>query len=686
MTTSIGDLALKIGVNSVDFGGGLKTAAAELEKFTAKGQNDVDSLATSFKFLKDVAAGIYAGMGQQNAKVQEQADLWSKIEDTLADVAVGYLLAQVPLLGIFATTEKVASATQSWGGDLDHITDRLAGIYALSRTLGETTENTQITLRAFERGGLSDEDARRTAQRFFQRVGGARTSLEAGSADGTAHALNQIGLDARDLAGSGFSHASEQVITSLGKLDDKWRQNEISMQIFGKSYQELEELIRRSGTIFNDARKDIAAFGQTDDVINMAQETRLAWKTLSNDWQREVTGPIGAAWQQLYANLDNWNAKFFKDLDEGLTWLERKVSEASVAPNLDDIHAQMKREMEAEGKTDSNLYRFITRNDRNATVAPSTHRTDGTPWYGPNARVDRMGNLLPDDDLYHQYTDVLLPRRDGETYEEQRARTQSEIISAGAGIGVTGPDGKRYGPNNQREQVERLRHLNPGAFDPGSMADPSATGINEAYAGNLAMREDYSKRIRTFGQSAGEIRLDDLRQQLTGPLSDDKRAAVEAEIDATRKVIMKFEELTRATGSMNRGFDIVAQAFDTSLGSAGVAIADFNQRMGDFNNAVLSGMGGDEEAQRRMVATDAFLRLERATDLHIGLAGPVNAESSEAIRVVANARRQITTTDPQVRMEQVLRRANEQRDQQIRAFEKLADAVQANGLAVARIS
>lgn len=304
MAENVGDLAVRLTLNSSDFERGVTTNASRLADFTRDAER---ASSRTNDVVQRVSGGVTSAVAELKAgTVFDSAT--KQVEGFL-----GKLLGGPGAAGVFAT-----AVIGAFGAVVSAARDRsreIAGIGKFADLLGDNTQGAQVASRVFERAGFDRDSARDTVLKFQSRIGQA--SLSGGP---VADSLSRLGLSASELSNMGTARALEEIAASLSQVQNRYERAALAENIFSRSFEQLEPVLRSGRRAFDNARRDVEAFGVDATTIRTARETESINREL-DDRSRRRTGLVSRLWDGAATGIAS-------------SWAQLRKT---VADNVDDI-------------------------------------------------------------------------------------------------------------------------------------------------------------------------------------------------------------------------------------------------------------------------------------------------------------------------------------------------------------
>lgn len=183
------------------------------------------------------------------------------------------------------------------------VTSDLVALDKFARRIGTDTTSAQTIVAVFERGGLSQEAAEATINRFRDRLGDLRTNF-----DGQlAQSLRRLRLDPEAIGAEGLEQNFRTIFDALKGLESGYDQAALSQQIFGKSFQEIQASIQLGSGAFDFARERVNLFGDSEEEIERAKNAQKQWRE------------FGVFWSDLWGSLSDMVGDAFGRISDKLS-------------------------------------------------------------------------------------------------------------------------------------------------------------------------------------------------------------------------------------------------------------------------------------------------------------------------------------------------------------------------------
>lgn len=171
----------------------------------------------------------------------------------------------VAALGVSAAVTGIGAAARS-------VTREMKELSNLSGRLGASTTDTQILVRALQRGGV--DDAESVLQKFFERLGSARQDFGGPQ----AQALERLGLNPARITSASPLAAFRETLGALSRVENQYDRAAIAQDLFGKSFDQLTELMRQGDRAWERAEEAVRSFGDTQQMVARSLVAEERWR------------------------------------------------------------------------------------------------------------------------------------------------------------------------------------------------------------------------------------------------------------------------------------------------------------------------------------------------------------------------------------------------------------------------
>lgn len=321
MAENIGNLAYKLTVDNAGVSQGFNQSGQTLQRFSDQTRQQTAGMEQRFTGLGQIASGVFDGFktgGVQGAIGLASAGLGGLSSQLITLAGVGATFTAGIIAGLKLVVEQAVAANKE-----------IANIGKTARGIGESNRNTQVLQQVLRSAGFEDAAAQQQfLLRFFDRLG----DLQRNTTGPTGQALTRLGLDPEKIKDLKPEAAFEQIILALNRVDNVYQRAALSQEIFGRQFADLEPIIRRGASVFAEARDRVGAAGASDFMIQQAQATQSALRTVerlderhgatwTQLWNHASTG-LAAAWANYQVNL----RQFGRDLGGALAGNTRTTS------------------------------------------------------------------------------------------------------------------------------------------------------------------------------------------------------------------------------------------------------------------------------------------------------------------------------------------------------------------------
>ena len=261
----------------------INNATAELNKMT-KEVNDDQAALDGMKSASSGAGNAVATMGEKTAETTTQLETmqtgWAALLSGL-QVGIGVLLAVVG--AIVAVTGAVAGlvfATANASAELTDMsvktglsTQALQEYKYVANQVGTTLETITGSQAKLVRGMASAQDEQKKYNEALRAWDGSKAAPQLGA---MAQAFKDLGVQTTDAGGSlrNTDDVFRDAIDALGRIQNPAERDALAMQIFGKSAQELNPLIKAGSAELAQLTKnahDMGAVMSDEDVAAGAE-------------------------------------------------------------------------------------------------------------------------------------------------------------------------------------------------------------------------------------------------------------------------------------------------------------------------------------------------------------------------------------------------------------------------------
>lgn len=311
MAETVGNLAYKLTVDNGQFTSGMTQAGQQINTLSQQAKGGGSAIEQAFAGIGGSATkaldsfksgGISGGIASLIGDVQG-------LGGSLAGIAGPWGVAAA---GIAAGFTLIISAAGEASAKVNEIN-------RLSKSLNESSENTQVLQRVFQNAGVEAEQSSTILLRFFDRIGDLRRSLREGQGGGeTGKALRSLGLDPEAISRANPEAAIEQIVTALAQLPNAYDRASASQALFGRAFADIEPIVRRGAAAFQDARTQVANIGVGQQVLRLAEDTAAIdrnlrrfeggtpWERIKRGWDDTLTG-IANSWARFRLGVSEFN-------------------------------------------------------------------------------------------------------------------------------------------------------------------------------------------------------------------------------------------------------------------------------------------------------------------------------------------------------------------------------------------
>src|SRR5437879_250361 len=283
MSESVGNMILKLSVNSTEWHVGLDRASQSLDKANRAVKHHAEHVSKSFKEssksllifteafgeMGRIIPGQLARVGEAVAGVTRQTASMGAGFAKFAGIAAGVAAAAV---GAAASLFEMSKKGAEYAERLNLMSQKtgiairdLQSFELLGKMTGATLEDISVAMKKFDAG-----------------ITGIGKKTEA-----TSTILRALGVTSSD-----NKRALLQVSEAFSKMENGAVKNAIAAQLFGKSYQALLPLLNKGKVGFEEAREAAERFGAqiTPKLLEQVEENKKSTGELSMAWDKFTTG------------------------------------------------------------------------------------------------------------------------------------------------------------------------------------------------------------------------------------------------------------------------------------------------------------------------------------------------------------------------------------------------------------
>jgi len=299
MAESISPIGVKIVADTSDLGPKLRQSEDDVTRFGAKSKDAADKLSSTFQGLQSKVTSVFQGFNGDVASTAISA-VGSQVDS---------LMAKITNVGPWGAFAAAAVASVAAVGVAAHVTaGRIDQINKLSRVLHTDSQQTQTLTEVFRMGGLDEDSARQTILRFSGHLGQATRDPDGPGGS----AFLRLGLDPSKLAQSGNYGAMQQTLQALRGMPDEFSRNAASMEIFGKRFSDLADLVEKGAGVFDTAAQRVRLGGVSATVANQQEQNRrdtITTERLENAAGGTVFQSLSRWWNGFSVNREaEWTA------------------------------------------------------------------------------------------------------------------------------------------------------------------------------------------------------------------------------------------------------------------------------------------------------------------------------------------------------------------------------------------
>jgi len=299
MAEKIGDLAYKLTVDNAQFSSGMADAGQKIDKLAKDASGSSSKIQAAFANIGTGAKGVFDSFAN-GGLTSAIGSATSAIEGFATTAVSSFGPVGIAAAGVVAGLAAIATQASITGKEI-------ADIAKLANSLGESTQNVQVLQRVLGGAGLDDGSQRTLILRFFDRIGDLKATLSTGGG-ATGQVLRSIGLSPEAIGNAKPEAAFEAIAIALANVDDVYLRTSASQQLFGRSFVDLEPIIRRGAAAFADARIEVERTGRTEGLVRFAEGTAQ----LSRQTAREfggITDSVKRFWDVSSAAIDRGLAR-----------------------------------------------------------------------------------------------------------------------------------------------------------------------------------------------------------------------------------------------------------------------------------------------------------------------------------------------------------------------------------------
>ena len=283
MEGSVGNMILKLSVNSTEWHVGLDKASVSLDKANAAVKHHAEHVSRSFKQssksllifteafgeIGRIVPGQLARVGEAVAGVTRQTASMGAGFAKFAGIAAGAAAAAVgAAASLFEMSRKGAEAAER--------------LNLMSQKTGIAIRDLQAFELLGKMTGASLEDVATAMRKFDAGIVGIGRHTE-----GTSTILRALNVTSSD-----NKTALLQTAAAFSKMENGAIKNAIAAQLFGKSYQAILPLLNKGKVGFEEAREAAERFGAqiTPKLLEQVEENKKSTAELSMAWDKFTTG------------------------------------------------------------------------------------------------------------------------------------------------------------------------------------------------------------------------------------------------------------------------------------------------------------------------------------------------------------------------------------------------------------
>jgi hypothetical protein len=295
MAETVGTLAYKMSVESAQFNAGMNQAGQQIDKLAQQSAGSSSLISSAFGRITDSAKSAFNGLtsgGISGAVSSIGGSLTSAVSGVAAALGPAGLAVAAFTAGLAALANQGLSTSKA-----------LADVTRFARVIGDTPKNAAVVQRVLQNAGLDAASAQQTMLRFFDRIGDMRRNLETGGRGGeTGDILRRIGLDPVELSKLNAATAFEEIAVAISGMSRETDRASAASAIFGRSWQEIESIMRRGRGAFQDARRQVEAVASEIALANAARAAGIQRERVREFG--ELTDGAQGAWNRFWARMD----------------------------------------------------------------------------------------------------------------------------------------------------------------------------------------------------------------------------------------------------------------------------------------------------------------------------------------------------------------------------------------------
>jgi hypothetical protein len=291
MAEQIGSLAYKLTVDNGQFSTGMAQAGAQIDQLAQKSGQSSATIERAFAGAQSSASSFAGGV---SGSVSQVASQFAGLGSSIAAFATGPIGIAVIAIGSLVTAlDKIEGAARN-------AVKQISDVGKFAKAFGESNEGVQVLQRVFKGAGFSEDDTQQVLQKFLSKIGELREGLASGKGSPVEDALKRIGLDPGAISKLGVEQALEQITRGLNQFGNRADSTRAANEIFGKSYLQLFDIIRRGSGAFDEARRNVAATGFSDADVEQAEKQKANIRRAQQN--RDIlSGAWDRAWARTFA-------------------------------------------------------------------------------------------------------------------------------------------------------------------------------------------------------------------------------------------------------------------------------------------------------------------------------------------------------------------------------------------------
>lgn len=256
----------------------------------------------------DEASAVLKNVESSTASLGETAKVASEQTSKLGEAFSGLLQGVAVGIGITAATEAINSLGEAIPKAIEQVTTFGQQVLTMSRQTGTSAETSSALLAAFERYGVSADQASKSLGLFAKNLNTFADSSAAAQAKttGFAGAVNSLGLSVKDSSGN-LIPMDQQLLNLADKfqaMPDGIQKTADAVALFGRSGKQMILLLDQGSAGLQEAMDAAQRYGLvlSGDDVDAVRQFGLAHKDL-DEAMSGVTLQIGVSLIPLLAKL-----------------------------------------------------------------------------------------------------------------------------------------------------------------------------------------------------------------------------------------------------------------------------------------------------------------------------------------------------------------------------------------------